>query len=172
MKHVGNLKQMIDTGWIDAVVKEVLSKDGMKRPREGGKPEGAEGEAEWQKALDAGYDPNGEYFQMFDESNLDIEIPTFHTCGRSRHWWITKMMPGDFMPMHIDPHTKQEKNPDRFWIPLQAWELGHIFMYEEEHISNYMKGDVYQYTDPQALHGAANIGLVPRIVLHVTLYEE
>lgn len=172
MKKVGNLKDLINTDWIDAVVSEVLSKEGLHRPREGGKPEGPEGEAEWQKAIEAGYDPTASYFQMFNENNLNSEIPVFHTCGRSRHWWITKMLPGNFMPMHVDPHTKQEKNVDRFWIPLQDWDQGHIFMYEDQSIAGYQKGDVYMYSDAQALHGAANIGITPRVVLQVTLYEE
>lgn len=172
MKRIGNIRDLIDDKWLDDVLNEAMSKTGFLRPREGGKPAGAEGDAEWQKAIDAGYSPDAAYFQMFDKSNLETNIPIFHTCGRSRHWWVTKMMPGDFMPMHVDPHTKQEKNTDRFWIPLQDWEQGHIFMYENEAITNYKKGDVYMYDNSQALHGAANIGLVPRVVLQITLYEE
>lgn len=172
MIFVGNLSKLTETSWIDILLKEVLSKEGLKRPKEGGKPEGKEGDAQWQKAIDAGYSPNDVYFQMFDKNNIETEIPEFHTCGRSRHWWITKMNPGNFMPMHVDPHTKQQKNADRFWIPLQDWEHGHIFMYENESICDYVKGDVYQYKDSQALHGAANIGLTPRVVLQITLYEE
>jgi hypothetical protein len=172
MEYVGNLKDLGDASWVETVLDEVLSKTGILRPKQGGKPEGYEGDAEWQRAIDAGYSPDAVYFQMFNQSNLTTEIPKFHTCGRSRHWWITKMMPADFMPMHSDPHTKQEKNVDRFWIPLQDWEQGHIFMYENDAIVNYKAGDVYRYTSAQAVHGAANIGLKPRVVLQVTLYEE
>lgn len=172
MKFECNLKDHFDTSWVEVVLNEVLNKTGTLRPKEGGKPEGQEGDKEWQKALDAGYDSNASYFQMFTESNLEAEIPEFHKCGRSRHWWITKMMPGDFMPMHTDPHTVQGKNIDRYWIPLQDWEQGHIFAYEDEVITNYKACDVYKYSSAQAIHGAANIGLTPRVVLQVTLYEE
>lgn len=173
MLKVGHISELLDDlSWMDTVREEVLSKNGMFRPRDGGKPQGPEGDAEWQKAIDAGYDPNATYFQMFDKNNLESEIPVFHTCGRSRHWWITKMLPGNFMPMHVDPHTKQEKDTDRFWIPLQDWEQGHIFAYEDQIITDYKKGDVYKYDNSQALHGAANIGLTPRIVLQVTLHKE
>jgi len=173
MIKVGNLHDMMtDISWLDTLRGEVFSKEGIKRPKEGGKPEGAEGDKEWQNAIDAGYNPTDVYFEMFDQNNIVTSIPKFHTCGRSRHWWITKMNPGNFMPMHIDPHTKQQKNTDRFWIPLQDWEHGHIFMYENLSISNYLKGDVYQYNNSQAIHGAANIGLTARAVLQITLYEE
>jgi len=172
MEYVGNLKDLIDTSWVKEVLDETLSKDGILRPKEGGKPEGAEGDAEWQKAVSAGYSPDAVYFQMFNRSNLTTEIPKFHTCGRLRHWWVTKMLPGDFMPMHSDPHTKQERNVDRFWVPLQDWEPGHIFMYENDAIVNYKAGDIYRYSSAQAVHGAANIGLKPRVILQISLYEE
>jgi len=76
------------------------------------------------------------------------------------------------MPMHVDPHTTVQKNAQRFWIPLQDWEIGHIFKFQDEIVTNYKKGDIYEYDDAQGLHGAANIGLTPRVVLQVTLYEE
>ena len=87
------------------------------------------------------------------------------------HWWITKMLPGNFMPMHTDPHTLYESNSKRFWMPWQDWQPGHIFMYENKVITDYKAGDVWEYENSAALHGAANIGFVPRIVLQVSSYE-
>jgi hypothetical protein len=168
MKQLGNIK---NNDWIDQVLDKVMSFQGVLRPKEGGVPEGKEGYQEWQKAIDAGYDPNAVYFQMFTKDILDIDIPKFYTCNRKHHWWITKMMPGQFMPMHVDPHTLQQQNADRFWIPLQDWQPGHIFMYENYVTTDYKKGDIYQYTDCAALHGAANIGTMPRVVLQVTLHR-
>jgi hypothetical protein len=81
------------------------------------------------------------------------------------------MLPGNFMPMHMDPHTVQQQNADRFWIPLQDWQPGHIFMYEDYVTTNYKKGDIFQYANSAALHGAANIGSTPRVVLQITLHE-
>lgn len=170
MIKIGNILDTIDTDWIDVVVNEVLNKTGTLRPREGGKPDGVEGDREWSRAIASGYNPEAVYFQMFDKDNLSTEIPIFHECGRERHWWVTKMMPGNFMPMHIDPHTQQQDNVDRLWIPLQDWEAGHIFMYEDTVITDYKKGDIFKYTDPTALHGAANIGFTPRVVLQATLH--
>lgn len=172
MHKIGNIADLIDTQWIDAVLAEINENQGILRPKEGGKPKGLEGDKEWQKAIAAGYSSDDVYFEMFDKNTLKTEIPVFHTCSRNRHWWITKMMPGQFMPMHIDPHTEQQKNVDRFWIPLQNWEPGHIFMFENTFIANYAKGDVYKYESAQGLHGAANIGLASRSTLQVTLYDE
>jgi hypothetical protein len=173
MKYIDNMKNLdVSEETLDTWKKLILENEGLHRPRDGGKPQGPEGEKEWQKAIDAGYDPTATYFQMFDKNNCPFELPEFHRCGRSRHWWLTKMMPGDFMPMHVDPHTTVQKNAQRFWIPLQDWEIGHIFKFENEIVTNYKKGDIYEYDDAQGLHGAANIGLTPRVVLQVTLYEE
>lgn len=168
MKFITNLADKIDPKWLE----EVLSKNGMFRPRDGAKPNTTEMHDEYDKARAAGYSDTGTYFQMFDKTNCSFDIPEFHTCGRKMHWWIIKMMPGDFMPMHIDPHTHYEKNSSRFWMPLIDWEMGHIFVYEDQVIANYKAGDLWEYTDAQALHGAANIGLVPRVILQISLYEE
>jgi hypothetical protein len=75
------------------------------------------------------------------------------------------------MPMHVDPHTNYQENSNRFWIPLQDWESGHIFMYEDQAITSYSEGDVWTYDNPNALHGAANIGFTPRVVLQISSYE-
>jgi hypothetical protein len=56
-------------------------------------------------------------------------------------------------------------------MPFQDYKPGHIFMYENQVITNYKAGDVWEYTDSGALHGAANIGHTPRIVLQISTYE-
>jgi len=84
MKYLLNVTDMgITEKDIDSWYDAFLNAEGMYRPRDGGKPKGPEGESEWHKAIDAVYDPNGCYFQMFDETNSPIEIPTFHKCGRA-----------------------------------------------------------------------------------------
>jgi hypothetical protein len=167
MKFIGNYAEIIQPSWIE----ELLSKDGLFRPRDGKKPDTAEMHNEYKLAMGAGYDSNGIYFQMFDKNNISFEVTP--PCGDSPnfHWWVTKMMPGNFMPMHRDPHTMYEKNSRRFWMPLQDWAQGHIFVYEDDVITNYKAGDVYMYQDAQALHGAANIGLTPRLVLQFSTHD-
>ena len=166
MKFIGNYKEWIQDQWID----EILSSRGTGRPGEGKTPDSKEEEIEYQKARDAGYNDKSIYFWMFDKNNVTFEInPPFILS--KYHWWITKMLPGNFMPMHIDPHTLYEKNSQRYWIPFQDWEPGHIFLYKDKVITDYKAGDVYIYDEAEALHGAANIGYTPRIVLQLSTHN-
>jgi hypothetical protein len=167
MRFIGNYKDWIDPEWISYV----LSNKGDGRPAEGQKPNSSEMEDEYRRAKLAGYQDDAIYFWMFDKNNTPFDIvPPF--INGPHHWWITKMLPGNFMPMHKDPHTSYEKNSQRFWIPLTDWAPGHIFMYEDQVITNYLSGDVWQYTEAGALHGAANIGHAPRVVLQISTYDQ
>jgi len=166
MKFVGNYADWVDPSWIEFV----MTNKGYGRPSEGPQPNSPEMEAEYARVRAAGYKDDSIMFWMFDKNNCDLDIIPPFVQG-SFHWWITKMLPGNFMPMHVDPHTQYEKNSLRYWIPLTDWAPGHIFMYENQVITDYKLGDVWKYTESGALHGAANIGFLPRIVLQISTYE-
>jgi hypothetical protein len=166
MKYIGNYKDWIDDNWIA----EILASKGDGRPAEGNKPDSPEMEVEYAKARAAGYKDTDIYFWMFDKKNTSFNIVPPWVTGKY-HWWITKMMPGNFMPMHKDPHTMIETNSQRYWMPFQDWTPGHIFMYEDKVITNYKAGDVWCYEDSAAIHGAANIGYTPRIVLQISTHD-
>lgn len=168
MKFLGNYREWINPQWLT----EVLNSRGDGRPAEGQISDTPEMEQEYQKARAAGYKDNEIYFWMFDKKNSSIDIPQPPFLEGKYHWWITKMLPGNFMPIHVDPHTLYQKNSNRFWMPLQDWQPGHIFMYENQVITDYKAGDVWIYDNPAALHGAANIGYVPRIVLQISSYSQ
>lgn len=166
MKYIGNFADWIKDEWIE----EILSNRGTARPAEVKKPDSPEEEAEYAKARAAGFRDDDIFFYMFGKNNTTFDItPPF--IQDNYHWWVTKMLPGNFMPVHVDPHTKFQKNSKRYWMPWQDYEPGHLFLYEDTVITNYKKGDVYVYEDASALHGASNIGLTPRIVLQVSTYE-
>lgn len=167
MNYVGNFSNWIDAAWFE----EVLANRGIGRPGEGKKPNSPEEKLEYQKAIAGGYDPASIYFYMFDKNSVSFTLPRPPFVEGNFHWWITKMLPGQFMPMHIDPHTNYEKNSRRFWMPWQDYQGGHIFAYEDQIVANYKAGDVYEYSNSKALHGAANVGLSSRIVLQVSTYE-
>lgn len=167
MKYLGNYQYWIQQSWID----ELLSNTGTARPKEGKRPDSLEEEAEYAKARAAGYKDDVTYFYMFDKNNTSFDITPPFITGKF-HWWITKMLPGNFMPMHIDPHTQYEKNSKRYWVPLQDFQSGHIFMYKNQVITDYKAGDVWCYEDSTAEHGAANIGHVPRLVLQISAYDQ
>lgn len=167
MKLLGNYADWINPRWIDFVKQN----RGTARPQDGGVPKGEVGAKEWQKVKDAGYSDNDIYFYMFDKSNTDFDIVNLPWTNKNFHWWIIKMLPGNFMPVHVDPHTLREDNSERFWIPLQNWDIGHIFVYENTVAVDYKKGDVWQYSNAAAQHGAANIGYTTRLVLQVSTYD-
>ena len=166
MEYIGNFASWIKQTWID----ELLSSRGTARPKEGQQPNSPEMSEEYRKAIEAGYDPKAVYFYMFDKTNFSQEIvPPFVTGNY--HWWITKMLPGQFMPVHVDPHTLYEKNSNRYWCPLQDWEPGHVFVYEDQVITKYKAGDVWRYSNSNALHGASNIGHTTRLVLQISTHD-
>lgn len=166
MQYKGNFKEWVDPQWVDYV----LANRGDGRPAEGQKPNSLEMIEEYRKARLAGYGDDSIYFWMFDKNNTSFNIDPPFITGKC-HWWITKMLPGNFMPMHHDPHTSYEKNSQRYWLPLTDWSPGHVFMYEDQVITNYKIGDVWQYTEAGALHGAANIGHTPRVILQISSYD-
>ena len=63
------------------------------------------------------------------------------------------------------------KNAKSYWMPFQDWTVGHVFMYQDTPVTNYKKGDVFEY-DASIVHCAVNISLVPRIILQVREYDE
>ena len=54
---------------------------------------------------------------------------------------------------------------------LQDWEPGHIFAYDDKMLSNYKAGDLYEWSDPECVHGPTNIGYTPRLTLQITLHD-
>lgn len=168
MKYIGNYSNWLNPNWLN----ELVVSSGIGRPQNGKRPDSPEEEREYAKARAAGYKDDAVYFWMFDKDNVSFDLPQPPFIENAKfHWWITKMLPGNFMPVHIDPHTEYEKNSKRYWIPFQDWEPGHIFVYEDQVITNYKAGDVWCYENSTALHGAANIGHTTRIILQISTYE-
>ncbi len=163
MQFIGNFKQWIDPLWEH----RILTTNGQARPRDW-PPSTAVESAEYSRYEMAGYDLNAVNWWVYEEKDLNLSLTPPWTNGRV-HWWFTKMMPGQYMPMHTDPHAHNQPC-NRYWMPLQNYEPGHVFIYDKEMISNYSVGDVYKFDDERDQHGAANISHSPRIMLLVTEY--
>ena len=123
----------------------------------------------WEKGKST-FDFSKTMWYVYEQQDLQIDLKFPWTFGKC-HWWITKLLPGQMMPMHTDPHTHEEQTCKRYWIPLQDYVPGHVFIYGESMIQNYKRGDVFQYENSTDEHGAANLSFIPRIVLQVTEYS-
>tara|TARA_B110000503_G_scaffold24454_1_gene38573 strand:+ start:216 stop:707 length:492 start_codon:yes stop_codon:yes gene_type:complete len=143
----------------------VLDTVGSARPRDW-PPAFAVESDEYNRAAEAGYDLSAVHWWVYEEKDVG---PLVLPLENEHHWWITKLYPGQFMPMHSDPHT-HERRCKRYWIPLQDYQPGHIFIYKKELMIDYKAYDVFSYDQSTDLHGAANIGHTPRLVLQVTEY--
>lgn len=160
MLRIENWGDVLDS----SLRQRVLDTVGYARPRDW-PPAFAIESAEYNRAKEAGYDLTAVHWWVYEEKHLGkLDLPL-----NEYHWWITKLYPGQYMPMHTDPHT-HERPCKRYWIPLQDYEPGHIFIYKDKMITDYNAYDVYMYDQEQDIHGAANIGHTPRVVLQVTEY--
>ena len=70
-------------------------------------------------------------------------------------------------PFHIDTFPGEQK-VTRYWIACEDHEPGHIFMYDNQVLSNYKAGDVFEIT-PGLWHGAANIGFTTKLSLQLVV---
>ena len=165
MIYLGNFSTWIKQEYIDFM----LSNDGTPRPSGGRNPNSEE----FKKAQDHGYDLTKTYWYIYESDTFPFEIKSPIITEDEIIWWGIKMNPGNFMPIHRDPHTYDPANfmVKRFWMALQDWEPGHIFMYEDQVLVNYKKGDIYSYPNPQAIHCACNIGNSPRLTFHFSTYQ-
>lgn len=164
MRFIGNYKQWINDEWLTAI----MSSPGYGRPRDW-KADSIQEEEVYKKAIDAGYNLNDVHFWLYEQSNLNFNISPPWVKSSTYHWWFTKMYPGQYTPMHSDPHTF-ENGCLRYWVPMQDYQEGHLFIYNNNLIKDYNAGDVFVYENSQDVHGAANLGYSPRIVLQVTEY--
>jgi hypothetical protein len=159
MKYIGNYQ-------FDGLRELAIMHVGSRRPRDIPHKESWDGYTAASKA--GHYDLNAVYWEIVEQGQIDTDLK-FPWTNSNTHWWISKMTPGQFMPMHVDPIAEKRKC-NRYWIPLQDYEPGHIFIYDTELIKDYVAGDVYQFNDSDGYHGAANIGHSVRLVLQVNEY--
>jgi hypothetical protein len=54
---------------------------------------------------------------------------------------------------------------------LQDWEPGHVFVYEDKVNPVYKKGDIFEWSDPELLHGVVNLSFNSRYTLQITTHD-
>jgi len=103
--------------------------------------------------------------QYNDTEYLPLELPDVKTD----YYWLNKMLPGMCMPWHRDSNSDTVKV--RYWMPLQDYEPGHIFICKHELMVNYKKGDLFKHEDPSQYHLAGNLGWINRYTLNLVEFK-
>jgi hypothetical protein len=164
MEYIGNYVDYINEEWINYIE----TYDGYPRPSGGRNPDSEE----FRQAGKKGYDLSSTYWYIYEGKEFPYKVkPPFSVSGDFLFWFI-KMKPSNIMPMHVDPHSMHLTNVSRYWMSLKDYEPGHVFIYENELAVDYRKGDIFKYNNPQALHGAANIGWSDRLIMCFSVYSE
>lgn len=173
MKYIGNYNHWIKDEWINYIT----NNDGANIPRDYPSEE-RNSEGALKPFSNTGWSPTCVCCITYDKNNLPfkIELPTkfddYDFDGCESEWWFVKFPCGMGQPIHQD----YDKNPEavelkRLWMPLQDYELGHIFIYEDTLITGYKKGDVYMYDDKDAWHTAGNLGYHLRISINFSFWR-
>lgn len=179
MQLVDNYKDWIKSEWID----EALRIQGYKIPIDFFKDLKINKEEELglreemdptEREIYKVYGTDKIFFHLLEESLFSFELdhPPWIDSNKKFSWWMTKMYPGQYIPVHKDILKKKDPHTERYWIPMFDWQPGHVFMYEEQCITNYKAGDVFLYDDPRAWHGAINLGDSVRLLMQVTTYGD
>lgn len=86
-------------------------------------------------------------------------------------WWIAKLSPGDIVPCHLDHYPDQGKSFGvRYYIACSDHEMGHVFTYNKsDFLTNYKKGDMYEFSADTLWHGACNVGFTPKISIQLSV---
>lgn len=160
MIYKGNYSNWIQHEWIEYMLNNV----GYSGP--GGKvPENEYEEKGKTRITKAGYDWDSTLWEIFDESNLPFTIEP--PVERIKSWWIVKQLPGQLMPMHGDHDDDEATRTTQWWMPLQDYVSGHVFIYQDKLYNEYKSGDLYMFDNVQAFHGSCNIGFTPRLTLNI-----
>lgn len=164
MIYLGNFKNKIKQEWID----EILSIDGIISPRDLWGSEVPHTEDRHLESL--GYRLTAEYYIVIYAGMLSFEkeindmIFELVPEHKELQWWVTKMGPGQFIPLHRDLRIAERQ--ERYWMTLTNESPGHLIMYEDEVITKYQVGDTWQLADSEGRHAAANLGSGIRIALN------
>lgn len=115
-----------------------------------------------------------QWFHNSSEMKGNVIAPKFPVERKNIFWWMVRLRPGEFQPIHIDPHLLKATNPKRYTLFLQDFDPGHIYIYNENKITvNYRAGDLYEWdvNDYFGLHGAANISYKTRFTMQICMHD-
>jgi hypothetical protein len=170
MEFIGNYNHWIKQEWLDYM----LDNDGHFFPRDYPPEEFNTG-----GGLSALFPEHGEWSRKcvccitFEKDNLpfNIELP-IDTTGYKTEYWFLKIPVGMGQPLHQDYNNPEYTEIIRYWMPLQEYEKGHMFIHDSDKIfTDYRKGDLYRYTDIKMWHTGGNLGQSTRLTFNMTLFR-
>ena len=162
IKKIGNFKDWIDPAWRE----EIISKEGGP----GIIAEWKENHDGYSKMIEGGWDPSFVYWWHYKHEHVSFALPTppWLKEGCRFKWWFVKLMPGQVNPLHTDSKQKIKS----YWIPLQDYKFGHVFLIDNQLINDYVLGDVFEFDGGNSPHGGSNISTSVRVVLVILEYLE
>lgn len=138
MRCIGNFEEWISQEWIDYIAKS----DGHRQ--------------EDPNKAKANIPFSGLTWELFDRHNTDFNIsPPIDFGTHEWQWWFKKLLPGKGFPVVTLSETTR-----RFWMPLTHYQTGHIFIYEEQMIAPFNKGDLFEF-EHNAPYASVNLGIDP-----------
>lgn len=166
MQYHGNYRDWIDPKWTEYMSENV----GEIHPQQDNDEYGENNSLQLIK--DYGYDINSIFWHSYESRSFPFDV-TIPIAGENTDWWFVKMLCGNFIPMHKDHNHDDYSglNCRRFWMPLQDYVEGHVFINGGEFIKDYSAGDLFEY-DQHERHGCFNISMgVPRYTFNFAIYE-
>jgi hypothetical protein len=171
LKLLSNHKEWIQPEWIEWL----MTHDGRQLPKDsfeenkldeecGDMGEKTDWFTKW------GYKPEMVFCDQYKEDIFPYKLEFPFIPEKIKKWTILRYTPGQFLPLHSD--DVRFENERRLWMPLTDYEPGHITVHDETLIKDYQAGDLFHFTNPDAVHGVANIGKSIRLLLSIVVFDE
>lgn len=113
----------------------------------------------------------GNYKELvpLDVSSFDIKLLNLPVRELSYHD-VLEFEPGKIIYTHTDEFLCHSVDPLKYIMFLTDWDIGHIFTYNDEMLTDYKVGDLYQFSNDTAIiYSWANIGYTTSKVLEIRL---
>ena len=162
MKFLGNYKNWIDNN----VIEYILNNEGEVRP---GTEQAEKSKEQYAEYIKSNATANGAHWSFhYNEVGIaDLKLPVEYTGNMK--WWFVKLNSACVFPLHTDTFHDDSANVRRLWIPCQDYISGHVFIYKDTFVKDYLAGDIFEFNDALALHGSANISKIPKISLQIVI---
>lgn len=110
----------------------------------------------------------------FDSSLVD-DIASYLKLTSIGAFWISRIDPGFFAPIHCDPFIKDKTDLEkgeakRYLITMAPADAGQIFILGQDHLYNLPVGTVIKWNDPNELHIGINGSMQSKYLINVIGY--